>query len=262
MLGGMGQELDSRALQRLQEYYGEMSDGELLGVAARPEDLTDMAREVMRGEMAHRGLKLEDAQPETGRRWASDAMGQSSWAPQSVAGMILGSSPELEPPRPKSTGVAAGEVSLAVFHDALETGQACDCLEAAEVAFRVADVAQPSSGLGVYDSPPVALSLIVARTDRERAMKVLREKMGMFPLREVEEADAVVDDGTVATLGDFGRREDADEVAKVLDEARIWHRVTANPEGSAAEENAWTLEVREIDLVKAGDVVENKMGLG
>ena len=85
--------------------------------------------------------------------------------------------------------------------------------------------------------------------------------MGLFPLQEVEEADAVVDDGTVATLGDFGRREDADDVARVLDEAGIWHRVTANPEGSAEEENAWTLEVREVDLVKAGEVVEKGMGL-
>lgn len=256
----MAQELDSQALQRLQEYYGEMSDGELLGIAERPDDLTEMAREVMRGEMAARKLKVEAVQPETGHRWASDAMTQGSWAPQSVAGVILGSSPELDM-GPPSTGVKAGEVSLTVFHDALEMGQACDFLEEAEVSFRVVDVAQPRSGFGVYDSPPVALSLIVAKTDRERAMKILRKAMGLFPLQEVEEEDVAVDDGTVAVLGDFGRREDADEVARVLDEARIWHRVTANPEGSAADENAYTLEVREIDLVKAGDVVEKAMGL-
>lgn len=261
ILGGMAQELDSQALQRLQEYYGEMSDGELLGIAERPDDLTEMAREVMRGEMAARKLKVEAVQPEVGHRWASDAMTQGSWAPQMTSGVILGSSPELDLAKPQSTGVGLGEVSLAVFHDALEMGQACGFLEEGEVPFRVVDVAQPRSGLGVYDSPPVALSLIVAKTDRERAMKILREKMGLFPLQEVEETDPVVDDGTVATLGDFGRREDADEVARVLDEARIWHRVTANPEGSVADENAYTLEVREIDLVKAGDVVEKAMGL-
>ncbi|MGA1981017.1 MAG: hypothetical protein ABSG84_00980 [Acidobacteriaceae bacterium] len=256
----MAQELDSQALQRLQKYYGEMSDGELLGVAERPDDLTAMAREVMRGEMAARKLKVEDAQPEMGHRWASDSLGQRSWAPQSVAGVILGASPELDASPPR-TGVGPGEVSLMVFHDALELGQAGDFLEAAEVTFRVVDVAQPRGGLGIYDSPPVALSLIVAKTDRERAMAVLRKEMGLFPLQEVEESDPVVDDGTVAVLGDFGRREDADDVAKALDEARIWHRVTANPEGSAADENAYTLEVREIDLVKAGDVVEKAMNL-
>ena len=58
----MAQELDSQMLQRLQENYREMSDGELLGLAAQPEDLTETAREVLRGEMAARGLKAEDAE--------------------------------------------------------------------------------------------------------------------------------------------------------------------------------------------------------
>jgi hypothetical protein len=261
MLGGMGQELDSRALQRLQEYYGEMSDGELLGIAVRPDDLTEMAREVMRGEMAARNLKLEAPQPESGHGWASAALGDDSWTSQAISGTIMGASPELEFDQSGSGQVKPGEVSLRVFHDAFEVQRACGFLEAAEVPFRVEDVAKPRSGISVYESPPVALSMIVDKGDRERAMAVLRKEMGLFPLQEVEEADPVVDDGTVATLGDFGRREDADEVALVLDEARIWHRVSANPEGSAAEENAWTLEVREVDLVNAGDVVEKAMGL-
>lgn len=261
ILGGMGQELDSRALQRLQEYYREMSDGELLGVAVKPGDLTDMAREVMRGEMAHRGLKHEAVQPDARPTWVGEALDQSGWAPPAISGSILGSSPEMEFQPPMSSQVKPGEVSLRVFYDAFEAERACGFLEAAEVPFRVEDVAKPRSGIRVYDSPPVALSLIVDKSDRERAMGVLRNEMGLFPLQEVEEADPAVDDGTVATLGDFGRREDADEVVKVLDEARIWHRLTANPEGSAEDENAWILEVREIDLVKAGEVVEKAMGL-
>ena len=57
MLGGMGRELDSEMLGRLQRQYGEMSDEELLRLAARPDDLTDFAREVLRGEMQSRHLK-------------------------------------------------------------------------------------------------------------------------------------------------------------------------------------------------------------
>jgi hypothetical protein len=240
MLGGMGRELDSQALQRLQEYYGEMSDGELLGIAARPEDLTEMAREVMRGEMAARNLKLEDAPGDPFTAKAHDM-----------------------PPKPEfGWKLPNGMVVLTTFHDAIAAGEACDCLEEDGMDVDVRDVSEKSTGGGsFYGGPPVALQVIVAVRDRARAVKILREKMGMFPLQEVEEADAVVDDGTVATLGDFGRREDADEVAKVLDEVGIWHRVTANPEGNAAEENAWTLEVREVDLVKAGEVVEKAMGL-
>jgi hypothetical protein len=257
----MGRELDSQALQRLQEYYGEMSDGELLGIAERPDDLTDMAREVMQGEMAARSLKVEAPQPETGHRWASDGSTEGAWASQTISGTILGSSPELDMAPPQRSVVGAGESLLSTFHDAIEAGRACDFLKEAEVPFRLEDVAKPRNGLRAYESPPVALNLIVDKKDRERSMGVLRKEMGLFPLQEVEEADPVVDDGTVATLGYFGRREDADEVVKVLEEAGIWHRVTANPEGSAADENAWTLEVREIDLVKAGELVEKAMGL-
>jgi hypothetical protein len=240
MLGGMGRELDSQALQRLQEHYGEMSDGELLGIAAKPDDLTDMAREVMRGEMASRHLKLEAAvsDPFTG-------LGRD------------------ELPKPEfGTKLANGMVVLTTFHDAIAAGEACDWLEEEGMDVDVRDVSDKSTGGGsFYGGPPVALQVIVGVRDRDRAVKILREKMGLFPLQEVEDADPLVDDGTVAVLGSFGRREDADEAARVLDEARVWHRVTANAEGSAADENAWTLEVREIDLVKAGELVEKAMNL-
>jgi len=80
-------------------------------------------------------------------------------------------------------------------------------------------------------------------------------------LQEVAEADPVVDDGTVSTVGNFGLREDAEEIAKVLDEAGIWNRVVANPEGSAEYEDAYAVTVREVDLMRAGDVVEKALGL-
>jgi hypothetical protein len=41
--------------------------------------------------------------------------------------------------------------------------------------------------------------------------------------------------------------------------ARIWHRISANPEGKVENEDCYTLVVREIDLVRAGDVVEKAM---
>jgi hypothetical protein len=232
----MGRELDSEILRRLQQQYGEMSDGELLNLVAEPDDLTEVALEVLRGEITHRGLKPEVAE-------VSDAGGYGL------------SQPEF------GTKLADGSVVLMTLHDAMAVGNACDFLEAEGIEVNVRDVSE-KGGIGtMYGGPPVSLQVIVKVGDQDRAVKILREKMGLFPLQEVDEADAVVDDGTVATLGDFGRREDAEDVAKVLDEAGIWYRITANQEGSAEDENAWTLGVREIDLVKAGDVVEKAMGL-
>lgn len=234
----MGRELDSEILLRLQANYREMSDGELLRLAAKPDELTDAAREVLRGEMAGRKLKLENAVRDPFAAMERDPLPKPEFGAQLAQGMVV----------------------LTTFHDAIATGEACDWLEADGMEVDVRDVSE-KGGLGtVYGGPPVSLQVIVGARDRERAMKILREKMGLFPLQEVEVADAVVDDGSVATVGTFARREDADEVAKVLDEARIWHRVVADPEGSVEEENAFSVEVREIDLVKAGDVVEKAMG--
>jgi hypothetical protein len=254
----MAFERESEVLERLQSHYGEMSDGELLAV--NPEDLTDLAVEALRGEMARRGLKADaPAQASTGSRWAFQEQAPEAWSNAAMPSVMLGSQPTLDMAQPENSGVGVGETLLGSFHDAIEVGRACEFLEANEVGFRIEDVAKPRSGFGMYDSPPVALNLIVGKADRERAMAILRQKMGLFPLQEVEEADAAVDDGSVGTLGTFARREDADGIGQVLDDARIWHRITANPEGTVENEDCYTLVVREIDLVRAGDVVEKAM---
>ncbi|HEX9198234.1 MAG TPA: hypothetical protein VF865_01650 [Acidobacteriaceae bacterium] len=233
----MARELDSEMLQRLQQQYGEMSDGELLNLAETPDDLTEVAFEVLRGEMTHRGLKPGAEEPPGGGPGAL--------------------------PRPEfGRKLPDGSVVLMTFHDAMAAGDACDCLEAEAIEVDVRDVSDKSTGGGsFYGGPPVALEVIVPGADRARAVKILREKMGLFPLQEVEEADELVDDGTVSTLGFFGRREDAEAVAKALEDGRIWHRIVANAEGTVEDENAFSLEVREVDLMGAGELVEKAMGL-
>lgn len=237
----MGRELDSEILRRLQQTYGEMSDGELLELAGKPDNLTDVALEVLRGEMTHRGISREEI--------------EQIERPENP----LTSNPL---PRPEfGTRLADGSVVLMTFHDAMAVGNACDFLEAEGIEVNVRDVSE-KGGIGtMYGGPPVSLQVIVKVGDQDRAVKILREKMGLFPLQEVEEADAVVDDGTASTLGYFGRREDAEEVARVLEEAGVWHRIAANEDGSAENEDAFTLEVKEVDLVRAGELVEKSMGL-
>jgi hypothetical protein len=234
----MARELDSEVLRRLQESYREMSDGQLLELAGTPEDLTDLAVEVLRGEMTHRGLK------------------PAAVAEASEAGAYAVPQPEFGRKLPD------GSVVLLTLYDATAVGNACACLEADGIEVNVRDVSEKDAMSGsFYGGPPVALEVIVPGADRARSVVILREKMGLFPLQEVEEADELVDDGTLAALGFFGKRSDADDVAHALDEAKIWNRVVANPEGTVEDENAYSLEVREIDLAEAGDVVEKSMGL-
>jgi hypothetical protein len=214
-----------------------MSDGELLELAGTPDDLTDVALEVLRGEMTHRGLKPE----------AAEASGVTAHGlPKPEFGRKL---PD-------------GSVVLITLYDAMAAGNACDYLEADGIEVNVRDVSEKDAASGsFYGGPPVALQVIVPGADRARSVVILREKMGLFPLQEVEEADELVDDGTLTALGFFGKREDGEAVAQALEQARIWHRIVANAEGTAEDENAFSLEVREVDLVEAGEVVEKSMGL-
>ena len=260
MLGAMAYELDSQSWERLRALYAQMSDGELLEMASNPNELTEMAQQVLRGEMTSRRLKLEpEAEIAAQRRWAADSFsdgGSGSGSATGIAG-VFGAAPVME--EPQMSEEHAGESYLIVFHDAIQAGHACEALESAEIWFRIEDISKPA-GDGNYASPLVGLRLSVRTDDHERAVGVLRKQMGLFPLPEVSEPDPVVDDGTVMAVGFFGRREDASPVAAALQQAGIWQRISENPDGSAENEDAWLLEVKEMDLARAGDVVEKALG--
>ena len=249
-------------MRRLSELYRAMSDGELLRLAERPGDLTDEAQGVLRSEMVSRGLQVEVA-PATDARFGV-AAGRFAEAGSS-AGVEFYTRAPREPemkPEPVAKGLAKGMVVLTTFHDAIAAGEACDLLEAEGMEIEVRDVAKAQGGGGsFYGGPPVALQVIVAQRDLRRGMEILREKMGLFPGQEVEEADEAVDDGTTVVLGAFGHRSDAEDVARVLEEAGIWNRIAANAEGSVEDEDCYSLEVKEVDLVRAGEVVERGLGL-
>lgn len=264
MLGAMAYELDSRGWESLRALYAQMSDGELLGMAANPDELTDMAQQALRGEMTSRNLKPENSPGEMPeRRWAADSFadGGSRTATSPAVAGVLGSAPVMD--EPQASDEHPGESYLIVFHDAIQAGQACQVLEDAEIWFRIEDTSRPRDGsMRRFDSPPIVeLRISVRKEDHDRAVRELRKKMGLFPLPEVTEPDAVVDDGTVMPVGFFGRREDASAVAAALQQAGIWQRISENPDGSAENEDAWLVEVKEVDLMRAGDVVEKALGM-
>jgi len=256
----MGNELGVGAeLRRLGELYRAMSDGELLRLSARPDELTDAAQGVLQNELASRGLKAEVAAT-PGFAVEADRFAADGAFARDNNSMFTQQAPELRP-EPVAKGLAKGMASLMVFHDAIAAGEACDLLETDGLEIEVRDVAATRGGSSAYGGPAVALQVIVRQGDLSRAMGILRAKMGLFPEQEVEVADEVVDDGTTVVLGNFGHREDADEVAHVLEEAGVWHRVAANAEGSVEDDDCFTLEVREIDLTRAGEIVEKAMNL-
>jgi len=248
---------------RLLDLYREMSDEELLELAARPGDLTDEAQGVMRTEMASRRLQVAAAPAaEAGHMGMAE---RAAAGTDYYAGLGFPTGAQREPemrPEPVAKGLAKGMAVLTTFHDAIAAREAIDYLEAEGMEIEVRDVAKEQGGGGsFYGGPPVALQIIVQQRELRRAMAILREKMGMFPGQEVEEADEAIDDGTTVVLGAFGHRSDAEEVAQVLEEAGVWHRIAANEEGRVEDEDAYTLEVKEVDMARAGEIVERTMNL-
>jgi hypothetical protein len=49
--------------RRLSELYGRMSDGELLAIANKDSELTEVAQEALANEMTQRRLKLQPEAP-------------------------------------------------------------------------------------------------------------------------------------------------------------------------------------------------------
>lgn len=245
--------LDSEMQSRLVKHYQQVSDQELIDAATRRDDLTPMAQEVVRAELKNRGLERawpgNNAGPiaPTPADWPSDPFG--------LAQNGSFSKPEFGAP------IEKGKTVLITFSDAIDAGRACGLLDESGIALEIRDLSQTEGQSSFYGGSPIALQLIVAERDRDQAVRLLREKMGLFPLENIAEPDALEDDGTVATVGQFAQRSDAEEIARVLTDAKIWNRITANPDGSAATEDAFLVEVREVDLVDAGELVEKALDL-
>ena len=150
----MAYELESEAGDRLRKLYAEMSDGELLDMAARPEELTDTARLVLKSEMASRRLEAAVEVQEPGTRWASDLGGPGSAAtssgPEPSPGLatFLGSVPVVGGPDEMDS--RPGESYLMVFHDAIQAGQACQALEAAEISVSAGGYLEARGGRDVF----------------------------------------------------------------------------------------------------------------
>jgi len=155
-----------------------------------------------------------------------------------------------------------GKISPITFFDAIEAGQACESLEEMGVEFEMRDVSELEVGIRSFSSPPpVMLQLFVDKSDEESVKAILREKLGLFPLQEVAVADELIDDGTVTDLGYFGHRDEAEEVARVLEDAGVWHRIVDNPDGKLEDADRFKLEVKEIDVMRAGEIVEKVLNL-
>jgi len=231
---------------RLTRLYGELGDEHLLDLADDTEELTPEAEAVLKRELERRGLTPAPAvvaEPEAGPGERTGAS-VGSWA---GVGGIFPSSPAMmgEALEPRQT--REGMSSLISFYDGIELGKACDLLEEAGMEPSI----EPVGGDAMTGVPP-RYEVWLDTEDIEAAKTLLRAKMGLFPLAEVDgEAPAT------GLVGVFPMSGDAEVARELLAEAGIAATVVADEE---TEE--WEVRVAPEEQERAIEVVASGMGLG
>ncbi len=239
-------------MSRLERLYAEMSDGELLELASDPESLTEAAQAALEQVMRQRRLEApasnDDAEDETFEDEKDRNSDLGTWDSPGIPRTVAEA---LEP----IPGRVAGMAPLLTLYDGLELSRACAALE--EQQIEPAVEAHDGDATG---GQPNFFNVWVEASQAEAAKDILRAKLGLFPLREMDEVgdDENSAEITGGEIGDFDSVEEAEEVCTMLlaagfgasvetdaeaaDEGVIWS--TVKVESSRREEALRFLEER------------------
>jgi hypothetical protein len=221
--------------RRLQGLYAAMSDGELLHLAGEKVELTAVAQQAIDAEMSKRGLEMpveEEPLPDAATPDLPAAEGDPSL------------------------------VTLLVSQSAVEANKAATCLEEAEIAFELRPQRYRDTDDGPWKTSGL-LEIVVESERKQDAVRTLREKMGLFPLAEVNERDGdteASEDEEFYQVGSFDLEEDGEVASKALRDAGIWFKSeriavdsTGRDEGPLTD--CTFIDVRFEDLERAVEVV-------
>lgn len=229
--------------ERLGRLYAEMGDEHLRDMAEEPEDLTDDARMALAAEMRRRGFAAAgNERPVVAEVEPEREQGFGAGIPGVIPTGAAAVEQALEPGGEERRGMAR----LLAFYDGVELSRACTLLDEAGMDFAIEEIA----GDGM-SGVPQHFEVWVNTDQQEAARSVLREKMGLFPVAEVD-AGTVENDGVV---GVFDTRGEAEEIRGMLVQAGFGARVE---EG----EGGVTVVVRPEEQERALGVVAERLGLG
>lgn len=209
-----------------------MSDTELLKLHRERDGLTAAAQQAVDAEMSARGLT------------ASDDAAQS---PESM--------PELHPAEDDPS-----LVELMTFQIAVDAERALDALDEHGIPVRM----EPAMRSLTENGPKIKtnwLTIFVEKARQQDAVRVLRERMGLFPVAVAEETDGHgggADDEPYFTVCEFESDADIALARKALTEANI--RFKASKDDGEMSFEGTMIEVRLEDLERALAVVEAAFG--
>jgi hypothetical protein len=145
-------------------------------------------------------------------------------------------------------------VVLNSFFDAFDAGRACQFLEDGQIPFALKDFSVRLQGLNKFsEGPAIRVDVLVCSEDFEHAKSCLREKMGLFPEREIDEqAETQSTDGdealSQAIVCDL--QEDAQSAKEALSDAGIRssiNRMLDEEDGTVS----YSVEVKGEDIERA-----------
>lgn len=249
---------------QLEKLYGEMGDAHLLDMAGEMNDLTDSARMALTAELRKRGILPEPPSPKppSPEAFMSEVtpevepeleQGFGAGMPGIFPGGASMMEQALEPAEPEAAA-KYGMGRLISFYDGLELSKACGFLAEANIE----PVIEPIAGNALSGVSP-RFEVWLETAEIEPAKALLRVKMGLFPLAEVDEDDDGADDVEAAgemVVAGFEAEAEAEAAKTILVNAGIPARIDAEDEDQGV-----VVLVAEADQERAIGVLAEKMGL-
>ena len=237
--------------ERLERLYGEMGDEHLQDLHDDQDDLTDEARLVLHRELAKRGLvEAPEALSEEPVPATFEPERESGFTP-GIPGMYPSSAAAVEQALEPAQAAKDGMSNLISFYDGIELSKACGFLEEAEME----PVIEPIDGDAMYGVPP-RFEVWLATEEIDEAKTLLRARMGLFPLQEVE-GEGYASEAATGLVGVFPTSAEAGEVKALL----IGEGISADivPDDETGE---WEVMVKPAEQERAVAAVASGLGLG
>jgi hypothetical protein len=200
--------------ERLGRLYRELGDEHLLDMAENQDDLTDAARFALAQELQRRGIVAEPPSPQAGPEAGAATVEperETGFGP-GIPGMFPAGAPMMEQALELERTRKDGLTSLISFYDGIELSKACAILEDAQMEPSIEAI----DGDAMSGVPP-RFEIWLDAAGIERAKTLLRARMGLFPLAEVDEqGDAAAAIPADQVVAEFDSAEEAGQVQAML----------------------------------------------
>lgn len=227
--------------ERLRTLYKGYTDEQLIEISRDEANLTDAAQTALTEELTARGLEYGPASEEIESGFGAG-----------IPGIFPSSAAVMEKALEPGGEVEGDSIELVSLFDGHELSRACEALEAGGVPPEI----RQREGNALTGSPSW-YEIWVATADLEQAQGILREKMGYFPLAEMDGPDIEGDDdGTMVPVGSMETRGEADEAVKLLERDGFVARVAAGADGQN-----FNIEVKLAERERALHALAGDLGL-